>query len=100
MVRTQQECTPLHLAVISENLHVVNTLLEKSSEVQKTIDLTFGGIDHTGGTALHWAATKGNVELVAALQGKLANKNLRDVVRMLPTLQGSSAGSAPTIITN
>ena len=45
------------------------------------------------------AATKGNVELVAALQGKLANKNLRDVVRMLPTLQGSSAGSAPTIIT-
>ena len=97
MVRTQQECTPLHLAVISENLHVVNTLLEKSSEVQKIIDLTFGD---TGGTALHWAATKGNVELVAALQGKLANKNLRDVVRMLPTLQGSSAGSAPTIITN
>lgn len=83
MLRTQQEYTPLHLAVVSENIHMVSTLLEKSSEVLKTIDLTFGD---TASTALHWAATKGNVELVAVLQGRLANKNLKDVVRMRPTL--------------
>jgi 26S proteasome non-ATPase regulatory subunit 10 len=92
---SQQEYTPLHLAVISENVHMVKMLLERSIEVQKTIDLTFGD---TGSTALHWAATKGNVELVAALQGSLANKNLKDVVRMRPTLRGSSAGSVPTMI--
>jgi uncharacterized protein len=51
--------SPLHLAVRSQNLDIINILLDRHAEVNLRMN--------TGETALHLACKQGNYDIVKAL---------------------------------
>ena len=64
--------TPLHMAVVSDQLEIARFLIEKGANINAPAK------DEYGGTPLHWAAVLGRVEMARQLIDAGANVNATD----------------------
>ncbi|XP_031340471.1 uncharacterized protein LOC116168669 [Photinus pyralis] len=69
-----EEFSPLHVAVITGQLHIVQALLEQNVNVNAS--------DSSGKTPLHWAAIKNNPNALRALLSNSADPNVSDLNEM------------------
>lgn len=89
----------LMYAVHHQNIPLIRFLLEQLSKVRN--ELNYNPVDrlnHTGCTALHIAARKGNKEIVGLLLQSGATLNLADMCSMT-ALHSAAIGNHPEIIT-
>lgn len=86
-------------AVHHQNILLIRFLLEQLSKVKN--ELNYNPVDkqnHTGCTALHIAARKGNKEILGLLLQNGATLNIADVFSMT-ALHGAAIGNHPEIVT-